>query len=62
MIEPPNAGEPVAELWKKVRALTALVNALSQITVTGAVKGKLVISGESAVIVIEQNQNSLNLT
>jgi hypothetical protein len=54
MLQPPSAGEPVDELWKKVAALTAVVNALMGLTVTGAAKGKLVMSGETAVIVIEQ--------
>jgi hypothetical protein len=54
MIQPPAQGDNVDQLWKIVVELTAAVNTLSGLTVTGAVKGKLVMSGGTAVIVIEQ--------
>jgi hypothetical protein len=53
MISPPQRDEPTDELWRKVVELTTIVNALSALTVTGAVKGKVVISGGVAVLVTE---------
>ena len=55
MIQPPTQGEPVAELWRKVAELTAVVNALSNMQAAGALEGKLVCTGTNAVLVLEPN-------
>jgi hypothetical protein len=54
MLKSPPKGESVELLSRYVVDLTTAVNALLRLTVSGAFKGKLVMSGDTAVIVIEQ--------
>lgn len=55
MIQPPAQGENVDELWRKVAELTAVVNALTTMQVSGAHVGQVVISGGYAVLVLEHH-------
>ncbi len=56
MITPPEAGEPVDELWRTVAELTKVVNALSNmkvvVTTTAPRTGTLEIQGESSTLML----------
>lgn len=58
MITPPQQGEPVDELWRKVRELTDIVNALLNEQVSGAINGAPIsgnrqVSGGTSMLVIQ---------
>lgn len=53
MIQPPAQGEDTALLWRKVEELTRAVNALLNMTTTGAHEGKVHYTDQNAVLHLE---------